>query len=127
MCQEIGHTFGLTHQDENFNNTPLGTCMDYSSNPIPNQHPNQHDYDQLVTIYSHFDTFTTVGGASSTQKHPAEKGDFEGQGQWGRVVSETRSGKKQTYELDFGGGHKVVTFVTWVEGRERGKEKDKEK
>lgn len=29
-CQEVGHTLGLDHQDTNFNNTPLGTCMDYS-------------------------------------------------------------------------------------------------
>ncbi|HEX6871286.1 MAG TPA: hypothetical protein VF163_09340, partial [Micromonosporaceae bacterium] len=32
MCQEVGHTFGLDHQDENFNNANLGTCMDYTSN-----------------------------------------------------------------------------------------------
>jgi len=31
MCQEVGHTFGLVHQDENFNNTNLGTCMDYTN------------------------------------------------------------------------------------------------
>src|SRR5512139_2177591 len=51
-CQEVGHTFGLAHQDENFNNANLGSCMDYSNDPQPNQHPNQHDYDELVTIYS---------------------------------------------------------------------------
>src|SRR4029453_16093677 len=28
-CQEIGHDFGLDHQDENFDNANLGTCMDY--------------------------------------------------------------------------------------------------
>lgn len=27
-CQEVGHTFGLDHQDTNFSNTNLGTCMD---------------------------------------------------------------------------------------------------
>src|SRR5215218_3588887 len=41
MCQEVGHTFGLDHQDENFNNANLGTCMDYTNNPSTNQHPNQ--------------------------------------------------------------------------------------
>ena len=30
MCQEVGHTFGLGHQDENFNNANLGSCMDYT-------------------------------------------------------------------------------------------------
>jgi len=50
-CQEIGHDFGLDHQDENFNNGNLGTCMDYTNNPSTNQHPNQGDYDQLLCIY----------------------------------------------------------------------------
>src|SRR5512144_2970387 len=31
MCQEVGHTFGLDHQDENFYNANLGTCMDYTT------------------------------------------------------------------------------------------------
>ena len=61
MCQEVGHTFGLDHQDEIFNNTNLGTCMDYTNDPtgkagtngtLSNEHPNQHDYDQLATIYT---------------------------------------------------------------------------
>ena len=58
VCQEIAHDFGLDHQDENFNNANLGSCMDYTSDPDgppSNLHPNQHDYDQLVTIYSHLD------------------------------------------------------------------------
>ena len=61
MCQEVGHTFGLDHQDENFNNANLGTCMDYTNDPSTNQHPNKHDYDELITIYSHLDSTTTVG------------------------------------------------------------------
>lgn len=28
MCQEVGHAFGLGHQDENFSNQNLGSCMD---------------------------------------------------------------------------------------------------
>jgi hypothetical protein len=56
LCQEIGHTFGLDHQDENFNNQNLGTCMDYSNDPARddgqgnNLHPNAHDYNQLAHI-----------------------------------------------------------------------------
>ena len=37
--------------------------MDYTSNPLgppSNEHPNQHDYDQLATIYTHLDS--TTGG-----------------------------------------------------------------
>lgn len=64
-CQEVGHTFGLGHQDENFSNTNLGTCMDYTNNPARNDgsgdnlHPNQHDYDQLDLIYAHLDAFNS--------------------------------------------------------------------
>src|SRR4030095_6084444 len=59
VCQEVGHTFGLDHQDEDFDNRPLGTCMDYSNDPTPNQHPDQHDYDELAIIYSHLDSTST--------------------------------------------------------------------
>src|SRR5262249_9511852 len=45
-CQEVGHTLGLDHQDTNFNNANLGTCMDYTNDPSTNQHPNKHDYDE---------------------------------------------------------------------------------
>jgi hypothetical protein len=38
MCQEIGHDFGLGHQDES--GADLNTCMDYSS-ALDNPHPNQ--------------------------------------------------------------------------------------
>src|SRR5437867_2120687 len=61
-CQEVGHTLGLDHQDTNFDNANLGTCMDYTNDPdgklygqLDNEHPNQHDYDELVLIYSHLD------------------------------------------------------------------------
>ncbi len=32
-CQEVGHDFGLGHQDEAFSNANLGTCMDYTNAP----------------------------------------------------------------------------------------------
>src|SRR5215211_3166106 len=79
MCQEVGHTFGLDHQDENHTNTNLGTCMDYTNDPsgtlgtngtLSNEHPNQHDYDQLATIYSHLDSTTTVARASAASTMP---------------------------------------------------------
>jgi hypothetical protein len=63
MCQEIAHDFGLDHQDENFNNGNLGSCMDYTSDPDgppSNEHPNGHDFDQLEDIYAHLDGSTTI-------------------------------------------------------------------
>jgi len=71
VCQEIAHDFGLDHQDETFNNPNLGTCMDYTNDPDggpggasetdpSNEHPNRHDYEQLVTIYTHLDSYSTA-------------------------------------------------------------------
>jgi hypothetical protein len=40
--------------------------MDYIRSPASNQHPNQHDYDMLVTIYSHLDSTSTVASASAS-------------------------------------------------------------
>jgi hypothetical protein len=67
-CQEIGHDFGLDHQDENFNNANLGTCMDYTSSPSSNQHPNQGDYDQLLCIYDPTDSGRTLSTTTHSCK-----------------------------------------------------------
>ena len=115
MCQEVGHTLGLDHQDENFSNPNLGTCMDYTNDPSTNQHPNQHDYDELVAIYSHLDSTTTVKQTLTGKMPPAMTGiDFSGHAQWGRLIHSSHGGWKELYELDFGGGHKVFTFVIWA-------------
>jgi len=126
MCQEIAHDFGLDHQDENFNNANLGTCMDYTSDPdgggafgpLSNEHPNAHDFQQLETIYAHLDSTTTISSSTAGQNAPPAMGeiDFEGPGQWGRKLRSTNGGRTELYELDFGGGHKVVTFVIWADG-----------
>lgn len=68
MCQEIGHTYGLDHQDEDFNNANLGTCMDYTNNWGTNQHPNSHDYNQLAAIYSHSDLAAKPSTTSGVSK-----------------------------------------------------------
>jgi hypothetical protein len=67
ICQEVGHTFGLDHQSTD--GTSLNTCMDYyhntSASDTKSTHPNQHDYDELSTIYAHLDSSTTIGAAAS--------------------------------------------------------------
>ena len=113
-CQEVGHNIGLDHQDENFDNPNLGTCMDYTSDPSTNQHPNNHDYNQLETIYAHLDSTTTVSALLPSSAPGAFQDlDVEGPGQWGRLVKTTRDGRSQTYELDFGQGNRVITHVLW--------------
>jgi hypothetical protein len=110
MCQEVGHTFGLDHQDEDFNNANLGTCMDYTSNPASNQHPNQHDYEELETIYKHLDSTTTVGQATT-----GNGADVADAGAWGRSVAASNGGRSSVYVRDLGAGSRVVTFVIWIQ------------
>jgi hypothetical protein len=114
VCQEIGHAFGLDHQDEDFDNAPLGTCMDYTSDPEPNQHPNAHDFDELESLYGHGD-----GGAAIAPEEPRGRGngadvDLDDPSAWGRLMRSKRGGKGQTFERDLGNGQKVFTFVIWA-------------
>ncbi len=112
MCQEVGHTLGLDHQDTNFSNANLGTCMDYTSNPSgppSNEHPNAHDYAQLVTIYTHLDSATTA-----LQTAPGKNADAAELGQWGQLVALTNGGRTSVYVLDAGDGQQLVTFVIWA-------------
>lgn len=115
VCQEIGHTFGLDHQDENQTNTDLqdanGTqsCMDYTSWPQGNGQPNFHDYEELAIIYNHLDSSTTLAAASV-----AAAGDTPGQ--WGRAVAFTRDGRGRIFEA-VTAGEKITTFVFWAPGK----------
>lgn len=119
MCQEVGHTLGLDHQDEVFNNTNLETCMDYTNSPDSNQHPNQHDYDELGIIYAHLDGFTTI--QSGIQKLPLGQsisngilaGDFGSRSDWGRELR--NNGHVALFERDFGAGNKMYTFTIWAQ------------
>lgn len=116
MCQEIGHTFGLGHTSED--GSSQNTCMDYFSNTGANAgstlstRPNQHDYDMLEQIYAHIDSSTTIA-ASSNMPSAMTEPDFSEPGNWGRLVSRSANGKSETYELDFGGGNKILTHVFW--------------
>lgn len=111
MCQEVGHTLGLDHQDTTFDNPNLGTCMDYTNDPSTNQYPNKHDYDELVIIYTHLDSSNTVGQAVNLL---GAVGDFNSRAEWGRLVRASANGRNEVYELDFGNGNKIYTFVIWA-------------
>lgn len=120
VCQELGHDFGLDHQDEIFDNPNLGTCMDYTSDPSTNQHPNQHDYDELATIYAHLDPSSGGGGGGSCPpKKPGctsgaadQTSESSAPADWGKQV---RSGRHTAvYERDLGHGARVITFVIWA-------------
>ena len=110
MCQEVGHTLGLDHQDEDFYNTSLGTCMDYSADPTLNQHPNQHDYDMLDAIYEHLDTVTTVKQSVASKKPEIDHSDIK---ELGKELRKSKDGRTSLHMRDFGHGEKVFTFIFW--------------
>lgn len=116
MCQEIGHDFGLDHQDETFSNANLDTCMDYTSSPASNQHPNAHDYEELDLIYAHLDTLTTIA-ASTVQTAPADTGDevTDDPATWGRETHRSADGRSSQYERTLQSGTKVITHVFWAD------------
>ncbi len=112
MCQEIGHGLGLGHNDEDFTTT-FGTCMDYSNDPGPNQHPNAHDYEQLGSIYAHTDKTSTVASPSGSTS--ARAADVHSRDQWGRAIRYDSKGRPVVFERDLGPGERVFTFVIWAE------------
>lgn len=122
MCQEIGHTFGLNHQNEGYSAPNLGSCMDYTNDPTGagaylrnNEHPNQHDYDQLATIYGHLD-----GSSTLTASAPASgKGNGVGAGVGGDPTDAVPPGASakdgRVFVRDLGNGTQVISVVIWAE------------
>ena len=116
-CQEIAHDFGLDHQDEDFDNGNLGTCMDYTSDPDgppSNEHPNSHDFQQLLSIYSHLDSFNSYDSANSMPPGFANA-NVHAVENWGEKVHESANGRSALYVRDFGDGFKIFTHVFWAE------------
>jgi hypothetical protein len=123
-CQEIAHDFGLDHQDERFNNANLGSCMDYTNDPDggaggasstdpSNEHPNQHDFQQLLTIYGHKDsTSTAQSGVLPANAARPEASD------WGQLVRTNGNNRVQVYEKDLGNGERLITHVFWANPEE---------
>jgi hypothetical protein len=110
MCQEVGHLFGLDHQDENTTNANLGTCMDYTNTPASNQHPNQHDYDMLATMYTHLDTSSTLQKSVASAPQAVSDDPRE----WGREIRHSADHRESVFERDLGNGQKVLTHVFWA-------------
>jgi len=109
MCQEIAHDFGLGHQDEGFSAPNLGSCMDYTNDPDgggaygpSNEDPNQHDFDQLESIYEHLDSTSTV--ASAPAALPGNAPPF----------SQASRANGDLYVDDLGNGVRRITHVFWT-------------
>ncbi len=95
LCQEVGHTFGLGHQDES--GADLNTCMDYADD-LGNPTPNAHDYEQLGIIYNgHLDSNSTLAAGTTTSGR---------NGHLKRI-------KDDLYVEDLGNGRKRFVWVHW--------------
>jgi hypothetical protein len=126
MCQEVGHEFGLDHQDENFTNTNLGTCMDYTNDPLVNQHPNQHDYDTMTEMYAHLNETDggsggpgngNGGGNGNGKGKPSGVGaniDLNDPSSWGQAIKQDAQGNNSVFERDLGNGQILITHVIWI-------------
>jgi hypothetical protein len=125
-CQELGHNVGLDHQDEDFDNETLKSCMDYQDPPWPA--PNTHDYQQLGSIYGHLDSYNSYavsdgggGGGGGCNAPPGKGCNKAGVGQddveggWGMSLG--RRGNREKFLRIDPDGTRHVTFVTWAEHR----------
>ena len=117
MCQEIGHVFGLDHQDENFNNTNLDTCMDYTNSPDSNQHPNQHDYQELADIYHHLDTGSGGGGGDGGGNCPPRNPNCANGALKAPPFSEASRANGSVYIDQMRNGLTRIKHVFWVPRR----------
>ena len=103
-CQEIGHDYGLGHQDEDFSTDATSSCMEYTSVPAGNEHPDQHDYDQLLAVYNHTDSASAAAAGRPLRRRAIGHTRAD----WGRQIGH------HTFERDLGNGRKVITDVLFV-------------
>lgn len=124
-CQEIGHDYGLGHQNEDFNTDATKSCMEYTRLPEGNEHPDTHDYDQLATIYNHSEGGGGGGGGGGGKPGRGKPlgidvGDTPAH--WGKAIGHDAAGRDNLYTRNFN-GYTVITHVTWAPDEERGSRK----
>lgn len=59
-CHELGHGFGLPHWDEDFFNSDLGNCMDYTQRPEGSSTPDDSNFLYLAQLYGGRDVSTDL-------------------------------------------------------------------
>ncbi len=117
MCQEVAHTFGLDHQSTD--GSSQNSCMDYFSNTGTNAgstlstKPNQHDFDELNSIYAHLDSTTTIAAGTAL----ASKGNdvTDDPNSWGDLISQSANGRSSTYQKRHLDGSETITHILWIE------------
>ncbi len=101
LCQEIGHTLGLDHQNNRRNRSCMNSRWGLWDETF--QSPNGHDYDQLAAIYGveggESDGGGGKGGPCKRPDHPSCKSGLT------------------TFEIEhLGNGRAVLTWITWAPG-----------
>lgn len=71
VCQEVGHVLGLSHTSED--GSSQATCMDYSTS-AESQWPNNHDYEELFSVYRHIDSYNSYATTTSSSITPNRAG-----------------------------------------------------
>jgi hypothetical protein len=115
LCHEIGHTYGLDHQDTNFDNSNLGTCLDFTTDPdgtiygqLSNEHPNQLDYDTIQYVYNHKHSRprnSTVAVSVTEVENSIND--------WGISTGKMFNGKEHEFVKELKDGGKIITHVHW--------------
>ncbi|MBX7495240.1 hypothetical protein K3172_05160 [Qipengyuania sp. 6B39] len=115
-CQEIGHDYGLGHQNEDFSTDLTTSCMEYTSQPSGNEHPDSHDYQQLAAIYNHGEGGSSTSGGSSGGPGKGKPLGIEpgnGPAEWGKAIGHDKAGRPNEYVRNFN-GYTIITHVTWA-------------
>jgi len=133
-CHELGHNFGLDHQDSNRDNVNIGSCMDYTRAAAggvldgfdygpSDEHPNAHDYEELSVIYDHDDGFTTATAATdfglrdvgkAAPQTPSPVGIGDSPAEWGRAIHRDKQGRPDVFLKDVARGERALTHVSWA-------------
>ncbi len=112
-CHELGHTIGLDHNDEIFDNEPTGTCMDYSNHIAEDLGPNEHDFEVLEEVYSHIDPYTTIGITEEPEQTGCKGRNPKCNGNLGQLV---RSNKQEEMWIkDLPDNKSLRTYILLVQ------------
>jgi hypothetical protein len=124
VCQEVGHTFGLDHQDES--GISLDTCMDYyhntSSTDTRSTTPNKGDFGELSCIYDPDFKRRTVSSVVSTAyasythtcRGTGHLDSFDSAGAAAAFSPFASRIRTSEFVARLADGARLVTFITWT-------------
>ncbi len=106
LCQEVGHAFGLGHQQSPRKQSCMNDRWGLTSSSFVS--PDQHDYEELASIYAHLGGTPDDGGGSGggpCDKKPDHPKCQSGSGD-------------HSFEVDrLPNGQTILTWITWAPGR----------